>query len=32
MSFLGAYRYYRFTQLGRIESVRRAFRYCRHWY
>lgn len=31
MGFFAAYRYYRFTQLGRIKSLRLALRYRRYW-
>lgn len=32
MTFFAAYRYYRFTGLGRIESARRARKHCMYWY
>lgn len=32
MTFFGAYRYYRFTGLSRIESVRRAYKHSMYWY
>lgn len=32
MTFLAAYRYYRFTGLPRVESLRRAYRHRMYWY